>query len=284
MSATPAARRRIGLIGLGAIGRPVARALLAGEVDGWALAMVLVRDAAASRTAFDQSGTPGDGSSPPPPAIQADHATDANANIHSPSLTILDDTDDFFAHPLDLVIEAAGPGALALHGTRALAVADVWTISAAALVDDELSRRLQSVAEQHGHRLRILHGAIGGLDGVSAVSVDPAATLELTIELPPNGDPSGPVFNGTVRDAARRYPNHVNVAAAAALAGHGLDATRIRIDRAAPGRMQRLSLHAESRYGSLIATTQPRVGPGIHPVAASIIAALRRETAWLWVG
>jgi aspartate dehydrogenase len=130
----------------------------------------------------------------------------------------------------------------------------------------------------------VLHGAIAALDGVSAASVDPQAQLHLTIELPPNGDAPSLLFSGSVRDASLRYANSVNVAAAAALAGPGLDAARIDVRRAPPGVMQTLSLAVDSRYGTHAASSQPRVAPGVHPVAACIVAALRRESAWLWAG
>lgn len=286
--------RRVGLIGLGAVAMPVARALLAGDIAGWALCSVLVRDAAAARSAMDappahaQSFSAGDSGvheaggddSVPSPG---DDAFLANASTVQRWLAITDDADRFFAEPFDLVIDAAGPRAFAAHAERALACADLWTISAAALVDDALLDRLRGTAQRHGHRLRVLHGAIGGLDGVGAAAVDPASTLALRVELPPNGDAAALVFAGSVRDAARRFPDHVNVAAAAALAGPSLDHASIEIHRAPPGRMQRLSLTTESVYGRLDATTEPRVGPGIHPVAASIIAALRRESAWLQI-
>jgi hypothetical protein len=76
----------------------------------------------------------------------------------------------------------------------------------------------------------------------------------------------------------------VNVAVAAALAGPGLDRTRIEVSHPDPATPQRLALNVKSRYGSCTTATSPRVGAGIHPVAASVIAALRNELKTVWVG
>jgi aspartate dehydrogenase len=188
---------------------------------------------------------------------------------------------DFFEQSFDLVVEAAGPQALREHGARALAIADVWTVSGAALADDSLFRTLQDAGRSSGHRLRVVAGAIAGLDGVSAAGVDPSMELKLQIDLPPGSSPAS--FKGTVRQAAKRFPDSVNVAVAAALAGPGLDRAQIEV-RDATGPRHRLALSAQSRFGSLGAWTEPRLEPGAHPVAACLIAALRRELQTVWAG
>ena len=48
------------------------------------------------------------------------------------------DSTEFFHREYDLIVEAAGPSALAAHACEALARADLWTVSAAALVDAQL--------------------------------------------------------------------------------------------------------------------------------------------------
>jgi aspartate dehydrogenase len=190
---------------------------------------------------------------------------------------------DFFNQKYDLIIEAAGAQALAQHGARALALADVWTVSGAALADPNLFDLLETTASKSGHRLRLVAGAIAGLDGVAAAAVDPAAELELSIDLPPGEAAAGVVFAGSVREAAVRFPEGVNVAVAAALAGPGLERSRIEVLHPA-GSQHRLALTARSRYGALRVETEPRVSAGAHPVAASLIAALRRELQAVWAG
>ena len=241
--------RRLGLIGCGGIAMPVIEAWRSGGLPGWEIAGVLARHA---RT------------------IGPLQATDV--------------ADAFFALPLDLVIDTAGPQALAAHGVRALAVADVWTVGAAALADAALLRALEHAGRQAGHRLRVMPGAIAGLDGVAMAAVDPLAVLQLDIDLMPSAQSPGRVFSGSVREAAVRFPHHVNVAVAAALAGPGLDASRIDVHQPGAVPVHRLGLTATSCYGTVRAAVEPRVGLGVHPVAACIVAALRRELATVWVG
>jgi aspartate dehydrogenase len=192
--------------------------------------------------------------------------------------------DSFFLNAYDLIIEAAGPAALAMHGARALAIADVWTVSGTALADERLFRDLESMARNSGHRLRLVSGAIAGLDGIAAAAIDPSMRLSLSIDLPPTDARHGASFKGTVREAAQRFPDGVNVAVAAALAGPGLDQVEIEVSN--PGRVERhrLALTAESRFGSLAAWVEPRLAPGSHPVAACLVAALRRELQAIWAG
>jgi aspartate dehydrogenase len=180
-----------------------------------------------------------------------------------------------------VIVEAAGPQALAMHGARALAIADVWTVSGSALADASLFEALLDAGRNSGHRLRLVAGAIAGLDGVSAAAVDPAMELTLEIDLPPDAPFSS--FNGSVREAAQRFPESVKVAVAAALAGSGLDRSTIEV-RNATGPRHRLALSARSRFGSLGAWTEPSLEPQAHPVAACLIAALRREVQTIWAG
>ncbi len=241
--------RRLGLIGCGRIATPVVEAWRNGDLSGWTIAGVLARGV---------------------------HAVG--------SLQSTADAEDFFAQPYALILETAGPAALATHGVRALVHADVWTVSAAALADATLLGALENAGGRSGHRLRVLPGAIAGLDGVSMASVDPEAALRLDIDLMPGEGPRVQIFSGTVREAAARYPDSVNVAAAAALAGPGMDKACITISHPGPVPQHRLSLTATSRYGEVQSSVSPRVAPGVHPVAACLIAALQRELKTVWVG
>ena len=190
---------------------------------------------------------------------------------------------NFFDAQYDLIIEAAGPAALAMHGVRALECADVWTVSGSALADSRLFDALEEAGERSGHRLRLVAGAIAGLDAVAAGAVDPQAELRLELDLPPGEASSGVPFSGSVREAAARFPGNVNVAVAAALAGPGLDHTRVEVTRPA-GPRHRLALTIQSRFGTTATSSEPRVAPGTHPVAACLIAELQRELRTIWAG
>ncbi len=243
------AAKRLGLIGCGRIGGPVLAACQAGQLPGWEVCSVLVHRADEGR---------------------------------GPLFTT--DLGSFLATRPDLVVEVAGPPALATLGEQVLRCAELWTTSAAALADGPLLRRLEVAGRESGHRLRILSGAFAGLEGVAAAAAAPGTTLHLVIELLPGPAPAEHRFSGSVREAARHFPNAVNVAVAAALAGPGLDATRIEVLHPGPVARNRLVLHAESAAGTLHVEVQPELGQGVHPVACNVIAALRREMQVVRVG
>lgn len=170
-----------------------------------------------------------------------------------------------------------------MHGARALECADVWSVSGSALADPQLMSALEETGVRSGHRLRLVAGAIAGLDAVAAGAVDPRAELRLAIDLPPNDSAPGLAFSGSVREAAKRFPDGANVAVAAALAGSGLDRSLVEVTRPEAPR-HRLALTVRSRFGTTTTSTEPRLAPGTHPVAACLIAELQRELRTVWAG
>lgn len=254
--------RRFGLIGRGRIGGAVIDAWRSGALPGWQLCAVLARG---SRPVAAVAGAR-DGD--PSALASAPEASDTG-------VPLVDDIDALLRSGCDLVVEAAGAQAFAAYACRVLAVCDLWAVSPTALADPALQSSVEAAARRSGRRLRILSGAIAGLDGIAMICVDDDARLNLEIDLPPGDGPRGVVFRGTVREAARRFPDAVNVAVAAALAGPGLDRAQIEVLRPEPRDRHRLALRAAGRYGSVEVVVHPRVVPGIHPVAASIVAALR---------
>lgn len=248
-SSSARAPRRLGLIGCGRIALPIIDHWRDGGLPGWTITGVLAR---------------------------GKHDLGV---LHS-----TDDADAFFGAGHDLIVEAAGPPALAAYGARALGVADVWTVSAAALADAALLDALQVAGRRAGHRLRVLPGAMAGLDGVAMASLDPQAVLQLDIDLTPGVGPRALVFSGSVREAAVRFADSVNVAVAAALAGPGLDSARINVNHPGPVSQHRLALSATSRYATVHASVDHVRGSDVHPVAAGLICALRQELKTVWVG
>lgn len=238
----------VGVIGYGGIARPVVDALHEGAISGWRLAGVLAQH----RRGAEQA-------------------------------PVTDDPDTFFAHAYDLIVDAAGPQALRAHGVRAIATSDVWTISGAALCDAAFFDALTSAGRRHHHRLRLVAGAIAGLDGVSSASVDPASNVRIKISLPSHGEMQADACSGSVREVAAQLPDLTNVAVAAAIAGRGLDATSVEVVSTTVAQPE-LALSIESASGQHQVVSRPVLPPGPHPVAACLIAALRRETQVIWAG
>ena len=245
--------KRVGLIGCGGIGRPVARALMSGNAGAHSLSGVL------ARTARDLDGFP-----------------------------VTASADTFFAGIHDLIVEAGGPEAFRALVPTALQHAEVWAVSPIPLADRDLEREIRSIAASTGHTLRIVPGAFAAFDGIATAMAGGLERLDVFIDLGP-GEASEPelLFEGTAREVGLRFPEGVNVVIAAALAGPGLDATHVRVMRPPRGSVGRtMGFTVRSRAGVFELMSRPRVvrAEDIHTVAASLIATFRGTPAGIVIG
>lgn len=144
-----------------------------------------------------------------------------------------------------LAVDCAGHEGLRAHGPALLHKGiDVISVSNGALADADLAITLDSAARAGGSRLRLLSGAVGAMDALSAASVGGLESVTYISRKPPLGWSGTPAedrldlaslteaavhFEGTARDAALAYPKNANVAATVALAGIGMDATKVRL-------------------------------------------------------
>src|SRR5262249_53021555 len=177
--------KRVGLVGCGAIGRPVARALLSGKAGSHSLSTVL------ARTARDLDGVP-----------------------------VIDSADSFLARDHALIIEAGGPAAFRALVPKALERCEVWAVSPMPLADAALERRIRDISASTGHALRIAPGALAAFDGIATAMAAGLERLDVFIDLGA-GEASEPelLFEGTAREVGLRFPEGVNIVIAAALAG-----------------------------------------------------------------
>lgn len=208
-----AGERHVGLIGYGAIGRELARALLADKAHRYRISL-LTRSAGA-----DPNG-----------------ADDRLARVK----------DFLLLAPRPVVIiEAAGQQAVAEEVPRLLeAGIPVILASIGALADDVLRARLERIAEEHHASLILPPGAVGGLDYLRAAALTRPVEVRYTSRKPPAAwrdelaakglsDESVidelVLFEGPARQAAALFPKNLNVAATLAVAGIGMDETRVRV-------------------------------------------------------
>jgi aspartate dehydrogenase len=263
--------RRVGLLGLGAIGRPVARALAAG-MPGLALAGATSRDAGQAREFL--ASLPG-----APPWLGFDDLLERS----------------------DIVVEAAGQAALVERAPAILeAGRDLVVLSVGALLDHP---EWVDRARARGARIHAPSAAIAGLDGLKGAAVDGHLdTVVMETRKPPRGLAGAPgvaaidlgairaptlVFEGTAREACRAFPANVNVVAAVSLAGLGPDRTCIRILADPSIDRNRHTVTAEGAFGRLrielenVPSENPRTGKLAY---LSTIAYLRDLGAPLRVG
>lgn len=144
----------------------------------------------------------------------------------------------------DLIIEAAGGAVVPSLAEQVFAAGkDLMVISVGALLDHP---EIMEKSRKTGCRLYCPSGAIAGLDGIKSASVGQITHVTHTTRKPPNGLEGAPylvergislqglteekeIFSGSAREACRGFPANVNVAAAVSLAGIGPDKTRMRI-------------------------------------------------------
>jgi aspartate dehydrogenase len=144
----------------------------------------------------------------------------------------------------DLVIEAAGHGAVAQFGSDILARGcDLLIASVGALADRALAASLVAAAGDDAE-IWLAAGAVAGIDGLLAArtaGLQDVTYTSLKEAKAWKGTPAESLlaasaqagrfifFEGTARAAAVQYPQNANVAATIALAGLGLDHTRVRL-------------------------------------------------------
>src|SRR5690606_11766939 len=155
------------------------------------------------------------------------------------------DQETFLQAQPDVVIEAAGHGAVVAHGAALLGAGRTLIVcSVGALSDPKVLDALRCAAQAGSGTAIIPAGAVAGLDGLVAARLAGLDTVTYTSYKLPHAwfgtpaeqaiDLSGVTndavfFEGSARDAATHYPLNANVSAAIALAGIGFERTRVRL-------------------------------------------------------
>jgi aspartate dehydrogenase len=169
---------------------------------------------------------------------------EARASIPS-GIGFLSSHDQLIGLKPDIVVEAAGRAAIDQWAGAALAAAPVLIIaSTSAFCDDALLPRLAAIAEDHGSRILVPSGAIGAVDALASAAVLGLDEVMHQIVKPPVawiGTPAEKLldlarlterqvfFTGSAREAAARYPQNANATVVTALAGVGLDKTKVEL-------------------------------------------------------
>lgn len=205
----------LAVIGYGAIGEVLVRGLLDGSGPRLAGVLVRPRQVAEVRAALP------------------------------PDVAVVDGIEAMLALRPGLVVESAGQGAVREYGEAVLSAGcDLKIVSTGALAEDAILDRLKAAAKRAGRRILIPAGAIAGLDGLGTHKAAGLSSVTYTSTKPPlawRGTPAeerldlaglrekAVFFEGSAREAALGYPKNANLAATVALAGLGLDETRVRL-------------------------------------------------------
>jgi aspartate dehydrogenase len=214
------------------------------------------------------------------------------------------DPAQFFQAPCDVVVECAGHQAVRDYGIAVLEHgADLMVSSVGAFTDDALLERVLRTAEARGRRVLIPSAGVGALDILTAAAQGGLDEVTMTVSKDASswlGTAAGrehdlralpaPVvlYDGPVREGARRFPQNVNIAAAVALAGLGLDRTRLRILADPADIPHVVEIQARGQFGAF--SFREEIVPSAENqktgrlVAMAIVKALRQLTATLVIG
>jgi aspartate dehydrogenase len=185
----------------------------------------------------------------------------------SPDARVLTQLDLSAPHRPDLLVECAGHEAVMTQVIPALESGLPCVLaSIGALHEADAVERLQSAARKGRTRVELVSGAIGGIDVLAAAALGRLDSVLYVGRKPPRswqGTPAEEVcalseltaerviFQGSAREAAHLFPKNANVAATVALAGLGMDRTRVELI-ADPGIERNVHLLAVSgSFGSM---------------------------------
>lgn len=208
---------RIGVIGCGAIGTEICKAIDTKLIDAQLVAV------------YDKS------------ALNCERllgALDNKPEILSP---------DELISRADIVIECASQAAVREFGFKVLESGKhLMVLSVGAFTDSSLLKKFINTAKAHNSRIYIPSGAIAGIDGLKSASIAPLNKVMLTTTKNPQGLKGAPyveenkiqldsfhektlLFEGSAEEAIKAFPANVNVAASLSLAGMGAKETKVRI-------------------------------------------------------
>jgi aspartate dehydrogenase len=263
----------VAIVGLGAIGQTLARALAGGAVPGVALAGVVVRDRAKGEATLRSFG------------------------IDVPICEL-----GRLAEIADYVVECA-PAAVFDDVVRPLLDAGkrVIVLSVGALLSHP---DLIDLARARGGQIIVPTGALLGLDAVCAAAEGKIESVAMVTRKPIAGLLGAPylidndidiskltepklVFKGSAREAAKGFPANLNVAVALSLAGIGPDKTTLEIwaDPTVTRNTHRILVKSDSSAIDMTIENVPSENPKTGRITAlSVMALLRKLTGPVRVG
>lgn len=190
-----------------------------------------------------------------------------NAKQVLPSdVQVISNIDDCNGTP-DYVIEVAGQAAVKQHAKKVLAKGwNLGLISVGTLADTTFFEQLQNIAQQTGAHLHLLAGAIAGIDGIAAAKEGGLEKVTYKGCKSPNSwrgsyaeklidldhvTEATVFYQGTAREAALNFPANANVAATIALAGIGMDETKVELIVDPNISQNKHTIVAEGRFGKM---------------------------------
>ena len=206
----------------------------------------------------------------------------------------------------DLVVEIASQSAVREYIPKALERGkDVLIMSVGAFVDEDFKEKCRILAKQNNCKIYVPSGAVCGIEGVCAAALGDLEEVILMSYKPPEAlkdvkyiknkgvsldklKKPKVVFSGHAKDAIKYFPKNINVAATLSLAGLGVERTIVKIvvDPKATRNTHRII--AKGKFGEIECWTRntpfPENPRTSYLAALSLISAVKNILGSIWVG
>jgi aspartate dehydrogenase len=218
---------------------------------------------------------------------------------------IAENVDEMLSSDVGVILEAASQGAVKEYAVRILQSRKPLIImSVGALADEKLLSAVEREVNA-GARVFIPSGAICGLDGVKSAKNAGIDSVTLTTTKPANtlkendyikkqglnlSDVPGKtvVFEGSAREAAKAFPQSINVSIALSLAGIGVEKTKVKIIADPHTKTNSHEVSVKGKFGELHAVTNnlpfPENPKTSYLAALSALAMLKEISVGMCVG
>jgi aspartate dehydrogenase len=179
---------------------------------------------------------------------------------------------------VDIVIEAASQAAAKSFSKQIVEYKkDLLLMSVGALTDEVLLSQLLSAVLTNGNHIYVPSGAIAGIDAIRSVK-GTLESVKLTTTKNPRALAGAPFFNtsdirldsikektlvyeGTAADAVNKFPANINVAAILALAGIGIQETKVKIIADPHITVNQHQIEAVGAFGEISITVRNVLSP-----------------------
>ncbi len=175
---------------------------------------------------------------------------------------------------VDLVVEAASQQAVGQYAEAVLSKTDFLILSVGALAEQVLEDKIAGLCREHGTKLFVPSGAIAGIDMLKAMQSE-LKSVGIVSRKNPKGfgrDDSKltVLFEGSAREACKKFPANINIAATISLNGIGFDKTSVKIISDSKCAGNRHFLHLVHSFGEM--QLDVRALPSKNPKTSSTAA------------
>jgi len=199
-----------------------------------------------------------------------------------------------FVEEADIVFEAASQEAVRQYAEQVIEKGkDLIIMSIGSLLDSNLLERLKSKAREKKCKIYLPSGAVCGIDGIKAAKADVVDEVTLVTTKSPASlgkelEKRTILFDGVARDAIKKFPKNINVAACLSLAGIGFDKTKVKIVADPVVKYNSHKILAHGKFGRLRAEVENLPNPSnpssSYLASLSAIATLRRAIDPIQIG